>query len=311
MSDSENEKASSSSDLKEEEYVVERIVDKRKVKGVEEYLLKWKGYTDADNTWEPKDNLDCPDLIAQFEATRKDKNKSGTKPKAGTSKTTTKKQDNLTKRKRTAKRIASSDDDDDDSVVNIVADQNSDDEDEPPKKELPKKRTKTKLVPSDDEIDSDDAKSSISDLDDSELVIRRKQTKRKSKSRGSDSDISDSANNNNNNMDKADKTAAPKSKKSASVDRHSERNDEPDLPLSESELLNKVMGSTLEPEKIIGATQANGELMFLIKWKNMNKADLVSSRVAKVACPQTVIAFLEDHISWQENKPVVRAEAIN
>ncbi|CAG8466661.1 9551_t:CDS:2 [Dentiscutata heterogama] len=34
--------------------------------GVVYYLLKWKGYDDSYNTWEPSSNLDCPDLVRQF-----------------------------------------------------------------------------------------------------------------------------------------------------------------------------------------------------------------------------------------------------
>uniref|UniRef100_A0A914MRA8 Chromo domain-containing protein n=1 Tax=Meloidogyne incognita TaxID=6306 RepID=A0A914MRA8_MELIC len=56
-------------------YQVEKILDKRTVKGNKvEYLIKWKGYDNpSDNTWEPEENCDCPDLIEEFKKNYKEK----------------------------------------------------------------------------------------------------------------------------------------------------------------------------------------------------------------------------------------------
>ncbi|XP_002740612.1 chromobox protein homolog 3-like isoform X1 [Saccoglossus kowalevskii] len=146
----------------EEEYQVEKVVDKKVNKhGKIEYLLKWKGYSDAENTWEPKDNLDCPDLISEFETKLKDK--------------------------------------------------------------------ETK--------------------------------KRKSAFNGSEE--------------------AKKKKKK-----------------EEDETAVRGFLRGLDPERIIGATDSNGELMFLMKWKGSDEADLVLAKEANVKCPQIVISFYEERLTW-------------
>jgi hypothetical protein len=52
-----------------EEYEVERIMDKRKVRNTTQYLVKWAGYPEYDATWEPAKHLaHCPDIVKDFEA---------------------------------------------------------------------------------------------------------------------------------------------------------------------------------------------------------------------------------------------------
>lgn len=163
-----------------EEYIVEKILEKR-MNGIKvEYFLKWKGYTEADNTWEPEENLDCPEMIKDFE-------------------------DNLKKKKEGGGGGGAA------AVLTGGGGGGAD-------------------------------------------------KKRKQSSTENESEVP--------------------SKKKAEEERP------------------RGFDRKLEPDRIIGATDSSGELMFLIKWKGCDEADLVSSKIANVKCPQTVIKFYEERLTW-------------
>ena len=48
-------------------YVVDSIAGSRKRRGVQQYLVKWEGYPDSENTWEDEQNIFCKDLIKKFQ----------------------------------------------------------------------------------------------------------------------------------------------------------------------------------------------------------------------------------------------------
>lgn len=72
----ENGKDDSEEALKENEFVVEKILNRRLMFSVKdvppqekdyEYLVSWKGYGDDANTWEPYEHLDhCPLKVKEF-----------------------------------------------------------------------------------------------------------------------------------------------------------------------------------------------------------------------------------------------------
>ncbi|SYW74102.1 uncharacterized protein UHO2_00967 [Ustilago hordei] len=49
------------------DFEVEALIDKRSHNGTTEYKVLWRGYTEEAASWEPVENLNCPDLIQEYE----------------------------------------------------------------------------------------------------------------------------------------------------------------------------------------------------------------------------------------------------
>uniref|UniRef100_A0A8D0E1S1 Histone-lysine N-methyltransferase n=1 Tax=Salvator merianae TaxID=96440 RepID=A0A8D0E1S1_SALMN len=48
------------------DFEVEYLCDYKKVRDEEYYMVKWRGYPDSENTWEPRKNLRCISMLKQF-----------------------------------------------------------------------------------------------------------------------------------------------------------------------------------------------------------------------------------------------------
>ncbi|XP_073820734.1 suppressor of variegation 205 [Musca autumnalis] len=196
----ETDASGSGSSDEEAEYVVEKICARRVRKGKIEYFLKWKGYPESENTWEPEENLDCQDLIQAFEEER-------TKEEAAS-----------TSSSKTAE--------------------------------------KSKKEPS-------SGRSSVAG----------------GKRKNEDS-----------------KTTGSKKKRTDSAKEETDNESVSDASTRHSELTGFDKG--LEAEKILGASDSNGGLYFLIQFKGVDQAEMVAASVANVKIPQMVIKFYEERLSW-------------
>jgi Chromo (CHRromatin Organisation MOdifier) domain len=54
-------------DPDDNQWAVEKLIEKRRVGRAVKYLVKWLGYPDSKNSWERKKDID-PDTVAAFEA---------------------------------------------------------------------------------------------------------------------------------------------------------------------------------------------------------------------------------------------------
>ncbi|XP_035528437.1 chromobox protein homolog 3 [Morone saxatilis] len=169
-----------------QEFVVEKIIRRRVFNGRVEYFLKWKGFTDAENTWEPEDNLDCPELIEEF--LRNSHFSEG-----------------------------------------IEEEQT---EDFIPKEEMTEQEREISCMHSQQQAHTVQSNNNVLEPND----------------------------------------------------------EQSDTPTN--------LSTYLEPECIIGSTDRQGELMFLVKWKNSDDVALLPAREASARCPQVVIDFYEQKLTW-------------
>ncbi|KAE9522872.1 hypothetical protein AGLY_016741 [Aphis glycines] len=192
----------------EQEYTVEKILDKRVRYGKVEYFLKWSGYSDLDNTWEPEENLHCGELVEEFEENLKQEMKK-------------------TQPERSHKHTLSSN-----STVTICA--------------------------------SSDAGPS------EEREISSLQFLKSEKSDESDKhdEIKDAV------IGDGEQNGVSENK----------ANDDDDV---EPEKI---------PDKILGVSNSGDELMYLLKWKENDKTDLILAKEAKLRFPQIVINYYEERL---------------
>lgn len=63
----EKNEAATDDEKDNKEYEVDRIIEVyfKKDKS-REFLIRWKGFSAKEDTWEPEKNLNCPDLIEKF-----------------------------------------------------------------------------------------------------------------------------------------------------------------------------------------------------------------------------------------------------
>jgi len=63
---------------------VEKILNKRKVRGKDKFLVPWKGFTAEEDTWESRENLeDTGDLLRKFEEEYRQDNREVRKQEEG------------------------------------------------------------------------------------------------------------------------------------------------------------------------------------------------------------------------------------
>jgi len=234
-----------------EEYVVEKVVDKKILDdGSITYLIKWEGYPDNENTWEPKENITSKNLIAQFEKnlkSKEDQEKTNEgKELISEEKTLTTEESNVTGRRNKRKSSA---------IENAPSETSEE------KTNTKKENSRKKVLKQEKMAEEDSA------------AMKVDNSRSRSSSKG-------------------------KQPASANVSNVGMTNEE-SVGVKGDVNEPSGFGRNLPPEEIVGATEMNGNLTFLIKWKGSEEASLVPAKEANEKCPQLVIQFYEARLTWK------------
>lgn len=226
----------------DQEYYVDIILDKRIQNNRIEYYVKWTGFDDSHNSWEPLFNLSyCKELVREFEnkLTLVDKKKK----KSIFHSTITK--------KRINKNINS-------KKVTCLPKQNSD-----------KVDVANKLIASDPKVSS-----SINENVEIKTIHSDKFS------------------------EKSNKNITLHFDDPVTIKRK-EVNEKTNI-LNDCEKYKEETMIQNEPEGIINVAPLNGQLMILLKWKNIEETDIILAKEFNLKWPQLIIKFYEDRLRWPD-----------
>ncbi|KAL4153640.1 hypothetical protein QTP88_001473 [Uroleucon formosanum] len=224
----------------QEEYFVEKILNKRIRNNKVEYFLKWTGYNDIYNTWEPVEYLKCDDLIKEFEKSKQQENK--------------KKEDIIVRSRKRALNNSTA------KICSLSEPGTSNDCNNSSFHKLKSKVKKT---------------NELSEAGSSKECTINLFHQRNIKTEKSDESNKSDLTKNNDNYDEDENSVS-----------------------EEIENVSKTTLNKKEGEEIIGATKLDGQLVFLMKWKGIDKADLISSKEAYSKYPRITFKYYETNLKW-------------
>uniref|UniRef100_A0A1B0AA34 Chromo domain-containing protein n=1 Tax=Glossina pallidipes TaxID=7398 RepID=A0A1B0AA34_GLOPL len=111
-----------------------------------------------------------------------------------------------------------------------------------------------------------------------------------------DSGRSSSASNKRKNETETKAAVTTKKKRTDSANPETDTESVSEASSRQSELTGFDKG--LQAENILGASDSNGGLYFLIQFKGVDQAEMVPASVANIKIPQMVIKFYEERLSW-------------